>query len=562
MVSTKRNININFLLTLAIFVISTQVIGQSSRHYGLFYSIPYFEPKQINPIHGSYYLDGVQANELMYSRLWTWKKDVSETSDLVDNISPSGFGKMIRTPGTAQGDFSWKIEIRPNVKWPDGVPLSAKDVKFSFEVYNSDITQHSLRPWLKLIKNIEIINETTIQFYVDQKNLKIVQYILPLVQILPEHMIDSNYLAKNSIFAERPMGSGPFQYNPDSDIGENKYSFTRNDNYYKWGPLSNISSVNIYEERILSSVIGKIAVEDRKENWETLDLLISVPNSPQNYDNLYEQAQDHLTFESYSSNSWFAIALNCEKPFLANQEIRQALTMGVNIQNAISDHYAKVPKGGSDVLIANRISGPFNPLWGMGDATIAPRSYDPKEADNILKKNGSIIKNNHRQFKGSVIKLRMIYNMGRVFQGSPEELVINQLINDLKRLKIEITPVRLAASDFDKALAKGEYDLAFQYYELGYGSNIAPLFTEGDVMNIANYSDPILTAYLKSFNRASGVQRGEIGRDIHKLIYEKSPYIFLYRLDKIMAYRNELQTEGKIVPKYFFTHIGDWYFRD
>ena len=67
---------------------------------------------------------------------------------------------------------------------------------------------------------------------------------------------------------------------------------------------------------------------------------------------------------------------------------------------------------------------------------------------------------------------------------------------------------------------------------------------------------------LKSFNRASGVRKGDIGRDIHKLIYEKSPYIFLYRLDKIMAYRKEIKTDGEIVPKYFFTHIGDWYFTD
>ena len=60
------------------------LLAQSS----LFYSVPYFETHTINPIYGSYYLEGVQANELMYSRLWTWEKDISETSDLVDDITP------------------------------------------------------------------------------------------------------------------------------------------------------------------------------------------------------------------------------------------------------------------------------------------------------------------------------------------------------------------------------------------------------------------------------------------------------------------------------------------
>jgi ABC-type transport system substrate-binding protein len=562
MVVDKRAIFKPFILVVLIFLLVTVGFCQSSREFGLFYSIPYFEPQQINPIYGNYYLEGVQVNELMYSRLWTWKKDVSETSDLVDDISPRGFGKMIRTPSSGQSDFSWNIEIRPNLHWPDGTPLTAEDIKFSFEVYSSEITQHSLRPWLRLINRIEVKNLTTLRFYVDQNNLRIVQYILPLVQILPKHRIPTNYLPKNSDFASNPMGSGPFQYNPSLDPGENQYTFTRNDQYYKRSPLANISSVNLYVERVLSSVIGKIIKENRQEDWGTLDLLISVPTSPLNFQALFDNGENHLTFETYSSNSWYAIAFNCERPILANSDIRKAITLGMDIQKTIDDQYARVPIGGSDEAIAKRISGPFNPLWGIGDATLVPMLYDLSEAEAILNKNNYILRNNKRHFNGQPIRLKLIYNMGRVFQGSPEELVINDLINDFKRLKIEVQPIRLPAIEFERHLESGDYDLVFQYYELGYGSNIAPLFTEGNNMNISKFSDPILSAYLNNFNRASGVQRSVIGRDIHKLIYSKSPYIFLYRLDKIMAYRKELITEGEIVPKYFFTHIGNWYFRD
>jgi len=552
---------INKLLVL-IFLILGIGLSQSPKEYGLFYSVAYFESQQINPIYGNYYLEGVQVNELMYSRLWTWKKDISETSDLVDNITPSSFGKMIRTPSAGQSDFSWNVEIRPNLRWPDGAPLTSEDIKYSFGLYASDITQHSLKPWLKLIKRIEIKNSTTLRFYVDQKNLRIVQYILPLVQILPKHKIPTNYLPKNCDFTKNPMGSGPFQYNPTINVGENKYTFTRNRGYYKSSPHANISSVNLYVERVLSSVIGLITVEDRREDWGTLDLLISVPTSPINFEALYDKGKNHLTFETYSSNSWYAIAFNCEKPALANPEIRKALTLGVDIQQAINDRYTYVQVGGSEEAIAKRISGPFNPLWGIGDATLLPMPYNQKEAESILNNNNFMVKNNRRQFEGNPVKLKLIYNIGRVFQGSPEELVISDLIADLRRLKIDVQPKGLPASDFEQNLENGDYDLAFQYYELGYGSNIAPLFTERNKMNISNYSDPILSTYLEKFNHASGVQRSVIGRDIHKLIYAKSPYIFLYRLDKIMAYRKELITEGEIVPKYFFTHIGKWYFRD
>jgi len=105
--------------------------------------------------------------------------------------------------------------------------------------------------------------------------------------------------------------------------------------------------------------------------------------------------------------------------------------------------------------------------------------------------------------------------------------------------------------------------LAFQYYEIGYGGNIAQLFTEGDLLNISRFSDPILTNFMNKFNRSRGNIKREHGKRIHQIIYEEAPYIFLYRLDKIMAYRDEeLETNNQIVPKYFFTHIGEWYFKN
>jgi ABC-type transport system substrate-binding protein len=191
-----------------------------------------------------------------------------------------------------------------------------------------------------------------------------------------------------------------------------------------------------------------------------------------------------------------------------------------------------------------------------------PIEHNQEKAKGLLDASGVFENGRDRYFEGEPVQLKLIYNSGRVYQGSPEELVILDLIGNLKKIGIKVQPKNFPAKAFEDKLASGDYDMAFQKYEVGFGSNIAPLFTEGDKQNISRFTDPMLTNYLENFNSTKGKQKRQYGKQIHKIVYKEAPYIFLYRLDKIMAYRKELETKDNIVPKYFFTHIGEWYFKD
>ena len=129
-------IGITVFVTCYNFSLSAQI--SEGGKYSLYFSVPYFETTTMNPIHGSYYLEGLYMNELIYSRLWTWDQYLSETSDLVSfdlwnkkNLA----NNMLIAPKLGDSLFSWKIKIRPNLKWPDGIPLTAEDIKFTFEVF-------------------------------------------------------------------------------------------------------------------------------------------------------------------------------------------------------------------------------------------------------------------------------------------------------------------------------------------------------------------------------------------------------------------------------------------
>jgi peptide/nickel transport system substrate-binding protein len=558
-----------WLLNVLLIFNGVCLFAQSEELKSLFYSVPYFETRTLNPVHGSYYIEGVQANELMYSRLWTWKKDISETSDLVADINSKSIRAMLRTPMKGSSLFSYKVQIRDDLKWPDGEPLSTEDIKFSFDLYRNEKTKSVLRDLLDVFKKIEIIDNRTIQFFIEGQDKHRAQYILPLVQILPQHKVITNYLSKKSEFSNEPMGSGPFQFLPMgqrgfADKGNDKIVFKKNEYYYRWDEEnSNIGSVKVSEEKVVGTVITKLINPNRAEDWSTLDMVLNVPNARTIFPNLKDQGKDHLTFNPYKSNSWYGIAFNCEKPFLKNRNVRLALSHAVNIDKHINDYYTTVKIASADEPIAHRISGPFNPLWGTGDASIKPLIYDVSKAKELLKSNNVDEKNNKRYYKDEEVQLKFIYNSGKVLIGSPEELIIKRLIENIKNLGIKVKSVSLGAKAFSKKLNEGDYDLAFQYYEIGYGGNISQLFTEGDLLNISRFSDPSLTNFMNKFNRSRGKVKREHGKRIHQIIHKEAPYIFLYRLDKIMAYRDEeLETNNQIVPKYFFTHIGEWYFKN
>ena len=131
----------------------------------------------------------------------------------------------------------------------------------------------------------------------------------------------------------------------------------------------------------------------------------------------------------------------------------------------------------------------------------------------------------------------------------------------MKNLGIDIEELALDSKQYGIIIQDSKkYDLVFEYNEFGWGSNIAPLFTQGNKKNISRFYDPYLTGLLNQFNSTTlSKERMQDADEIHRYIYENAPYIWMYRIDKIMAYRKELKVK-EVVPRYFFTHIADWYF--
>ena len=140
------------------------ILGQNA--YSLFYVVSDLEVNTLDPIYGNYYLEGLQVNELIYSRLWTWKSDLSEVPDLSLHVPGENKKIMLLPPRGNSKDYRWRIQLKPGLMWPDGVPLTADDILFTVDLYMADQTKLSTKNKFSIFKKVKKVDELTIDFFI------------------------------------------------------------------------------------------------------------------------------------------------------------------------------------------------------------------------------------------------------------------------------------------------------------------------------------------------------------------------------------------------------------
>ena len=119
----------------------------------------------------------------------------------------------LATDWTVSDDgLTWTFTIRKNAKWDDGVPLTAKDVAFTYNyiVNNPDQTSN-LTAYTNLIEKATAVDDYTVQFVCSKPKPDMIRHWVP---ILPEHIwskIPPKDAGKKYQNTPPYVGSGPFK---------------------------------------------------------------------------------------------------------------------------------------------------------------------------------------------------------------------------------------------------------------------------------------------------------------------------------------------------------------
>ncbi len=113
-------------------------------------------------------------------------------------------------------DTTIELNLRENMKFHDGKPLTAEDVKFTFD-FAKEVSSPYYLSKIKALDSVEIIGENELRFKLSEPFAPFISNGLALVGILPKHIWEKEYEERGEegilSWENLPaIGSGPFMF--------------------------------------------------------------------------------------------------------------------------------------------------------------------------------------------------------------------------------------------------------------------------------------------------------------------------------------------------------------
>ena len=154
---------------------------------------------------------------LIYETLFTY-------DPLKDQLEP-----WLAESGEWISDNTYRVVLKEGLTWQDGKPLTAEDVKFTFD-YAKEHQGLSYSPIWGWLKEVKVVDDRTVEFVFSEPHYEEWKYWLYSIAIIPEHIWKDIKEPQSFANTENPVGSGMYKlYRTD----QMRFILVRNDNW--WG---------------------------------------------------------------------------------------------------------------------------------------------------------------------------------------------------------------------------------------------------------------------------------------------------------------------------------------
>src|SRR3990172_4542386 len=214
----------------------------------------------------------------------------------------------------AENGRIWVFKLRRGVKWHDGRPFSAADVKFTFDAIVDPRNRALFRSTFVGLQSVQVIDDFAVRFEFDRPYPSLPIVLGFNVPIIPRHLLEGKSLADIPEFIQKPIGTGPYRWK--EYVEGSHITLDANTEYWAGRPPVDTVVVKILPE--INTVVAQLRTGE-------LDLGII---EPVHTDSL--KAIPHLRTQMMELPSAFYIALNATRAPLGDKKVRQALMYGLN----------------------------------------------------------------------------------------------------------------------------------------------------------------------------------------------------------------------------------------
>jgi peptide/nickel transport system substrate-binding protein len=470
-------------------------------------------PAIVNPLFATS-MSEARLNELMFEGLY------------VDDFDLRSVPRLVASDAVSADRLGMAIQLRQDLKWQDGAPLTATDVVFTIRAMQEPQTASSEAAQVSWIRNAQVIDPHTVALTFVEPQASPADRLQ--FKILPAHLFESPVIDRAHPFRTQPIGSGPFKlskFNADNSI-----TLTPNPTYGRPNSLGEVQLREVADKSYQSKLLL----------YGSLEALVRV--LPRDLATL--QADRSVDLYPYQTNSWWYLGFHLSDPRFADVRVREALSLLIDRQALLA------PIGTGDLL-----SGPFVKSSPFYDHAVPNRAPDPARGRALLEAAGWRMVNDRWEKGGVPLEVR-ITALAR--QETAQDVVIN-LQSQLRAHGITARQDFLTTPEWKQRVwTDRDFDIVLSQWSFDRNEDIHEQFHSAGDRNFTGFADAEVDRLLDAARDATDPQqKRDTLRQVHARVAALTPMVFLWSLDNYAAMSTDVQ--GVTVhPFYFFTWATSW----
>ena len=460
-----------------------------------------------------------------YTRINPAMDEHGEINILIFNGLTAHDGDNQVVPGLAESwDFdeetcTYTFHLAENVKWHDGEPFTAEDVKFTIEAIMDPENGSENAPNYEDVQEITVVDDHTVSFKLDAPNVAFLDYMT--MAVLPKHLLEGEDM-QTSDFFRHPVGTGPYKL--ESWEEGQAITLVKNEDYFKGEPN-------------IDTVVFKIVPDDNAKALQLksgeLDLALLTPKDAATF-----TEDEAYTCYDMKTSDYRGILFNFWNEYWQeNRDLIPAVCYAMDRESIINA-----------VLLGQGMPA-YGPLQRniYNNEDVEHYDYDPEKAKAVLEDTGCEMGDDGYYYRNGE-KVGFVISVGA---GDQVRIDIAQIAaQQLQQIGMDVTVEIPAQVDWGGQMA----------YLIGWGSpfdaddHTYKVFGTDKGANYSGYSNELVDQYLTEARQSDDPEVRKEAYDKFQVELAKDPaFAFICYIDANYVANADIQV---IDPDTIMGHHG------
>jgi peptide/nickel transport system substrate-binding protein len=435
-------------------------------------------------------------NGLVYNGLVSYDDELNIVGELAESweISPDGLEITFR--------------LRDGVRWHDGAPFSAEDVRFTYETMVDPETPTAYAEDFRQVELLEVLDPLTVRVRYGQPFAPAL--ISWSMGIVPRHLLGGVDLTTTEL-ARRPVGTGPYRF-VEWRTAE-QIVLEANDDYWGGRPF-----IDRYIYRIIPDPSTMfLELKAGNVDWMNLEPIQYARQTDSDF------FRENFRRHRYLNFQYTYLGFNLKRPIFRDRRVRRAVACAVD-----KDELVAIVLHGLGQAVASH----YRPGTWVHNPAVQGCGHDPEESRRLLAEAGwrdddgdGILEREGKDFEFTVLTNQGNQRRARtaeIIQGRLREVGIAMSIRTVEWAAFLENFVR--PRDFDAIILGWRTTPDPDAYDVWHSSK-----TGRDELNHVSFAseevDALLEAGRRTFDRE---ERRRAYFRIQEILAAEQPYVFLY----------------------------------